>query len=206
MASLPSLVAYLGRLPGGIASSPGALVKGSVVRASLEPAYLSAEWPLELGVPACVADLVLTPPDMRAWVPEAHYGALLAAIYDRWFPDDLPRFEAAMLEKARALLSGSRYRSLFVGASKTNPFERATERWSAFHRGSSLSVTASGSGTVTLRLDSLDSPPQLFAFGEMPRVDVVAGLVAAAEACLETPIRIERKEATAELATYALSW
>jgi hypothetical protein len=148
-----------------------------------------------------VSDLALTPPDMGAWVPEAQYGALLAAIHDRWFPGDLPRFEATMLEKARGLLSGSRYRVLFAGGSKTNPFEHAAERWALFHRGSALSVTASSQGSVAVRIDG---PPHLLS--DMPRVDVVAGLVAAAEACVETPVRIEREEATPGSATYALSW
>ena len=157
---LPSVAAYLSRLPADLDSYPDALIKGSVVRevigeSDVLPRLVSGQ------VPPRVEALMRDPPPLASWVPEVHFTAALAAVGDLCFSGlrGMSAFERWMLERNRTLLASPLYKILFLVVSPERIFLGIEKRWGAFHRGSSLRVAGRAKGTTQLELTF---PPQLF--------------------------------------------
>jgi hypothetical protein len=148
---LPTATAYLDRLPHGADSYPDTQVKGAVVRSALEdPKYR----PVRAAVPDVVRSLMDDPPVPGTWVPEVHFQALMAAIYDDHFADagGIAALEAWTCERNRVIFRSAIYRVLFLIVSPERVFTGADKRWSAFHRGSELEVVGVGNHQATIRL------------------------------------------------------
>ncbi len=158
--ALSSIDAYLATLPQGIDSYPEAGVKGSVVRAMF-PDSERSRFPAADVVPAPAGEHILHPPAVSDWVPEAHHGALIGAIYDTRFRSagGLPAFETWAIERNRALLRGPLYRVMFLVMSPERILSGVQSRWAAFHRGSNLTVVQRTGNVTQARLSH---PPHLF--------------------------------------------
>jgi hypothetical protein len=148
---LPTATAYLDGLPHGADSYPDTQVKGAVIRSALEdPKYR----PPRGAVPEVVRSLLDDPPVPGAWVPEVHFQALMAAIYDHHFAADggAAALEAWTCERNRVIFRSALYRVLFLLVSPDRVFTGAAKRWSVFHRGSELDVVGVGNRQATIRL------------------------------------------------------
>ena len=201
---LPSVVSYLARLPDGVDSHPTALVKGSVVRVALRPEITAADW-TGVDVPGSVRDLVQHPPSVSAWVPEAHYCALLEAIYDRWFATaeggGMPAYDAWLLAGARTLMRSPIYRALFFVAGVQRIVTAGADRWGMFHRGSSLELLTRGPGSSELRIHF---PPYLF--GPSPLLAVEVGVRSSVEAAGGNDVVTECRVEGPASAYYRVTW
>jgi hypothetical protein len=147
----PTATAYLDRLPHRADSYPETLVKGTVVRSALEdPKYR----PRHDGLPDVVQKLVLDPPLPGSWVPEVHFQALMASIYDTHFATagGIEALEAWTCERNRVIFRSTLYRVLFLVVSPERVFAGAGKRWSIFHRGSEVDVLDVGQRRASVRL------------------------------------------------------
>lgn len=132
------MATYLAGLPGGLASHPGCLAKGALVRSMVDdrPTLLrrAGELPRELG------RLIEDPPLAGEWIPEAHFVALFHAVNDLLDLD-----EAAVLVRSRsvnrALFESPTYRILMAVLSPASLLRFAGKRWENFHRGTQLEVS-----------------------------------------------------------------
>jgi hypothetical protein len=132
---------YLARLPDGVNSYPDVVVKASTFTAALADKPI----PIRRGqVPAPIEKLILTPPLVSAWVPEVHMVSIFKMIGDYHFEGrgGTPAFLDWVYEQNRQLLGGKLYRALFFFLTAEHVFRGVEQRWSAFRRGSSLSVTS----------------------------------------------------------------
>jgi len=151
----PRVADYLARLPAGAASHPGCLAKAAMLRRSL------AERPLARthldALPPAVRTLVACPPLDGEWVPDVHLVCALFTIADayRMTDDDYLGWIHALNDRMfRTLFS-----NLMSVESPEEILRRVPERWSVFHRGSTLAVTElePGRAVVLMRF-----PPWLF--------------------------------------------
>lgn len=200
--ALPGVVSYLERLPNGLDSYPQCQIKGAIVAAILGDMAL----PRPLGpedVPGPVLDLVLHPPSVSTWLPEAHYGALVAAINDLRFGGSGggEAFDQWVLAGNRALLSSALYKVLFLVVTPERVFNGAAQRWSAFHRGSDLSVVKREAHAALLRLTY---PPRLFADRTVRAFGL--GLQAAGEAAGCKDVQIRPVVESDTTSTYDIQW
>lgn len=160
MSSLPSVDRYLALLPDGMRSFPEATAKGTVVLPWLDGAVGEALRG-NPDLPAPVQALFADPPTLGAWIPEVSLVVLILAAFDGHFaraggPDAL---QAYIRETNRAALVGPAYRVLFAVASPERLLTGAAQRWSAFHRGSTLKLAARERGRAQL---DLAYPPGIF--------------------------------------------
>ena len=147
----PTATAYLERLPEGADSYPATLVKGTVILSALEdPKYR----PAYEGLPEVVRKLVDEPPAVGSWVPEVHFQALMATIYDSHFAaaGGIDALEAWTCERNRVIFRSPLYRVLFLVVSPERVFAGAAKRWSIFHRGSRIEVVDIVPQKATVRL------------------------------------------------------
>jgi hypothetical protein len=128
----PRFSRYLSGLPSGLDSHPECKAKGSVFRNLLD------------GVPCDIAGLpgplrrhMEEPPIASEWLPEAHLWGLAFAVADQGGMDD-DRLHAWARERNRKLFEGPVYRTLMALVPPGTLFRFSANRWSAFHRGSSL--------------------------------------------------------------------
>lgn len=145
--------AYLARLPNGLASYPEVLVKGSVIRSSVENLPDGART-IATGMPEIDA-LVTDPPAVSAWVPQVHHCLLLASIYDRFFSvaGGQTAFDAWVYDRNRQLFRSPAYKILFAVVSPERLIVGLANRWSAFRRGVAVEVVErrGSAGTLAMR-------------------------------------------------------
>ena len=132
---------YLARLPEGVDSYPDVVVKASTFTAAL------ADKPLPAGrglLPAPIEKLLVTPPLVSAWVPEVHMVSIFKLIGDHHFEGrgGTPAFLDWVYAQNQKLLGGKLYRALFWFLSPEQVFRGIEQRWGAFRRGTSLTLTA----------------------------------------------------------------
>jgi hypothetical protein len=160
MSSLPSVNRYLAQLPDGMLSYPEARAKGTVVLP-----YLQGEVGRALranpDLPAPLRALFDDPPTVSAWISEVVLAVLILAALDGHFAHagGADALQAYIRETNRAALTGPAYRVLFAVASPERLLAGAAQRWSAFHRGSSLRLAERESGRALL---DLTHPPGIF--------------------------------------------
>ncbi len=138
---------YLRDLPQGLESHPRCQQKAVLYLGLLDAmpaiASVSARMPREL------RDLVEHPRRESAWISEVHSTALGLAGCDLigLSDDDLVEISYRM---NRALMTGALARIIFMVLSPSMLLVGASARWSAFHRGSSLTSKGRGRGTIQL--------------------------------------------------------
>ena len=194
---LPRLARYLAGLPAGLDSHRECTAKGSLVRNLLEA---RSRTELLLSLPDALRPLALDPPMGSDWISEVHFIALLHAVADlgRMRDDEVL---AWMRERSRALFRNPAYRILMAVVSPARLIRHGAGRWSAFHRGSTLSVADTTDTSVRIRVEfpqGLFDPLAIGAHGE--------SFVAALEAshAKEPELRVEATTSTS--AEYVLSW
>lgn len=152
IAGFATLRQYLEHLPEGLDSFPQLTAKGSVVRAFLN----DAQYPLATGcgLPPRLDELIRAPPASSDWVREVELWAIAAAVYDVNFAarGGIAAFTEWSYGANRRLLRGPAYRILFSVLSPERLFVGATQRWSAFHRGTQLSDVEVSKGAGSVRL------------------------------------------------------
>jgi len=155
----PRLEAYVAGLPEGLASHPGCLAKGALVRSAVEDHPELAERAGRL--PVEVARLLREPPLAGEWVPEAHFVALHHAVNDLL---DLTDTEAVARARARnrALFESTTYRILMAVMSPASLMRFSGKRWENFHRGTVLEMRGASDDGVRV---VLSFPPHLFDAG-----------------------------------------
>ncbi len=149
--SLAQMDRYVAALPRGLASYPECQIKASVLRSFFERVELR---PLVERLPDTLRDLVLSPPPPSMWLAEVHTTAIFMAAADTILPGD--HFVDHAYRTNYALLDSTMYRVLFrlVGARRV--LTKATESWSQFHRGSSLTARSfdERGGAAALRINA----------------------------------------------------
>jgi hypothetical protein len=178
---------YVARLPDGLASYPEATVKGSVVLAHcVHPAFRDVQ--RDTTVPAEARHLLEEPPTRTTWVAEAHFNALMAALYDRTFrtTGGYEAYEAWVTAQSRKLFETNLYRILFVFVSPERLLAATANRWAAFHRGTTLDLVKKGDKRFEVELKApahLYSPMAFHGFSGAFRAAVLAagGIIASIE-------------------------
>lgn len=154
-AGTPRVAAYLSRLPDGAASHPGCVARAAMLRRALADRPLTRDQVDAL--PAPVRAVAICPPLDGEWVSDVHLVCILFAVADgRGMSDD------AYLEWMRELnlrMFQDAFRNVVAAESPDEVVARAPERWSFFHRGSTVSVTERRPGSARVRLAF---PPSLF--------------------------------------------
>ena len=125
---------YVDALPDGINSHPECLVKGSVLRSVKDsvPQHIDID-----ALPEPIAQLLRHPPLPTAWISEVYFHVVMLA-YQEGIPAQ--EFEGWVFDRNRKLLRTSLYRVLFLVVSPERLFVGMASRWSAFRRGTELSL------------------------------------------------------------------
>lgn len=137
---LPETAAYVERLPEGLRSYPGCIIRGTQTRPTIEelrdrvdPRALPPElrWPLQ------------HPPTPNQWVPEVPFAALILALREIAFDSD-----EAFLDWAggalRRILGSTLYRLILVMATPDRLAQRAPSAWDTLRRGTRRSISERG--------------------------------------------------------------
>jgi hypothetical protein len=199
---LASVTAYLRPLPTGLASCPEAAVRGSVVGSMIAASDIGAR--LSPGqVPPEVEALVREPPPRGAWIPEVHFSALLAAIYELCFKrgGGVFAFDRWTLEVNRKLLGGPLYKAIFHVVSAEQLFRGVERRWGAFHRGSMLKLTTFHGYDAELELRY-----HSHLFSDVSLRSIASGLRAAGEAAGLRWVDVTLAAETPAKATFMAIW
>jgi hypothetical protein len=135
---------YLARLPDGADSYPDVVVKASTFTAALADKPIPLVPLGRIQIPLAVQKLIVTPPLVSAWVPEVHMVSIFKLIGDYHFEGrgGTPAFLDWVYEQNQKLLGGKLYRALFFFLTADHVFRGVEQRWSAFRRGSTLSVVS----------------------------------------------------------------
>jgi hypothetical protein len=165
----PTVALYLDRV-GGLHMHPTCEVKASVVRGVVADYGLSA---IADGLPAALLAVLRQPPPPNLWIPDVLSEAVLCAAYDFAFTSRAEA-EAATVQRNLRLFQSPMYRALMVVTSPRMLLRATGSRWSAFHRGTTLSLASGDDHEATV---VLSFPPHLF-IPENP-LDVRGGLEAA---------------------------
>jgi hypothetical protein len=152
--SLPRVAAYLAPLPAGAASHPECLAKAGLLRSALADRPLGREHVEAL--PAPVRQVIACPPLDGEWVPDVHLICVLLAIADAYGMTDAEYL--AWLRDLNARMFQTVFKQL-MNAPAEGLLRHVSERWSFFHRGSSLAVTHLSPGGATVHMAF---PPRLF--------------------------------------------
>lgn len=146
---------YLAKLPAGVEAHPECVARAAMLRRCLAEKPLSRSHADDL--PGPVRQLVICPPLDGEWVSDVHLVCVLFAIADAYALGD-----DAYLAWIRAL-NTRMFQTLFAGVLNTESpeamLDKVPERWSIFHRGSTLAAEAVEPGRAVLRLSF---PPNLF--------------------------------------------
>ena len=149
----PALAGYLGRLPEGIDSYPECRAKASLYRGLLDTLPLTAT-----ELPRALVELIEHPRPVTDWIPEVHSHAILLAQYDEHFVDEASYF-AHCFASQRRLWSSKLYSFMMRFVSPARMVASVSQRWSQFHRGSSLTASAvDAAGADVL----LETPPDVY--------------------------------------------
>jgi hypothetical protein len=148
-AAFPTLEAYLRQVPNGFDSFPACSIKASVIRDALNSKPLDDDPRL----PAPIRAFVQSPPPVSSLVPEVLSNAILLTMYDVHF-GALGRRAAWdwMHATTYKLLRAPLYRILFAVMSPERLLTGVAQRWSAFRRGTELSITDKKDGFARLKL------------------------------------------------------
>lgn len=196
----PTVAHYLEGLPLGIDSYPDAVVKGTVLRATLA----DAGFRIERGtLPERLEECAFDPAAIGTWVPETFHSALVAAIFDARFRagGGMAAFEAWAFERNRKLFQSPLYRVLFFVVRPERIFIGIQNRWSAFHRGSVLEVVSERPNHRTVRLTY---PPRLFSVHALHTFS--AAFLAAAQAAGLRGSRARRASERATTTEFDIDW
>lgn len=196
---LPTVAAYLERLPDGIASYPDCRAKASLVSGVLESRPVDPE---RADLPKRLVELIAAPPPISSWVLETELCAVALAIYDVHF-QSLGReaFVQWIYEFNSELFGTPLYRILYAFLSPVRLIKLSASRWGAFHRGTNLTVVESHRQRASLRLDF---PPHLF--DPLMLHGFLAAWRAAAVACGAEQCHADVERITASRAEYRIAW
>lgn len=149
------VAAYLAKVPGGVDGHPECLARAAMLRRSLAERPLAGDHADALPPP--VRQLVICPPLDGEWVSDVQLVCVLFAIAEAHGMSDAD-YLAWIRELNTRMLA-----TLFAGAVAAESPEamllKVPERWSIFHRGSTLAVEEASSGRAVVRLSF---PPHLF--------------------------------------------
>ncbi len=186
-ARFPTLALYLDRV-GGVAALPACQAKASVLRELLNEHALHT---LPNGaLPGALQALVRQPPPMNVWVSEVLSEAGFCAAYDFAFTSPTEATAANVRTNLR-LFQLPMYRALMIVMTPSLLLRAASMRWSAFHRGSTLTVRESEAHSA---LAVLEFPAHLF-IPENP-LDVRAAIEASLIAAGGTDVSVSVHDAT----------
>lgn len=147
--TFPSLEAYLRQVPDGFDSFPQCSLKASVIRDALSSKPIADDPSL----PTPIRAFLQNPPPVSTLVPEVLSNAMLFVLYDVHFG---ALGQQAMCDWLHAstvqLLRTPLYRILFAVMSPERLLTGVAQRWSAFRRGSELTLTDKKDGFARLRL------------------------------------------------------
>jgi hypothetical protein len=157
---LQSLDRYLALLPAGLRSYPEALAKATVIK-PFQEGPVGAALNACRDLPGPLRAILERPLAVSEWIPEVCLVSLIEAAYDVHFAGagGGEALQAYIRTTNRAVLKGPLYSILFAVVSPERLLVGAAERWSAFHRGSSLAVEERSKGRALL---VLSHPPNLF--------------------------------------------
>ena len=197
---VPTIAGYLGKLPHGAASYADVQVKGSILRAVLSEIPEGAS--VRTGIPE-VDRLVEDPPPLSAWVPEVHFNALMLAVYEQVFASagGIPAFVVWVYEGNRRMLRGPLYRVLFAVVSPERVLIGLQKRWSAFRRGTTLSVV---SQKETLAVVKHTHPPHLM--NELAAHGFAGAFRAASEAAGAKDVFVTFRESSPTETLFEARW
>jgi hypothetical protein len=151
-ARFPTLALYLDRV-GGIDALPACQAKASVLRELLNEHALGSL--ADRALPAALQAFVRQPPPMNVWVSEVLSEAGYCAAYDFTFTSAAEATAANVRTNLR-LFQLPMYRALMIVMTPSLLLRAASMRWSAFHRGSTLTVRESAAHSA---LAVLEFPP-----------------------------------------------
>ena len=135
----PRVLEYLERLPEGLDSYPGALVKNSVVRVWVEGHDIER---LAATLPEALVPLVREELAVSAWVPEVHAMVIYLQVRELFFDDDDAYVRDAK-ERNRKLLAGPLYRMVLSLLSAERIYKTSRRVFNLMHRGTDLTVDVS---------------------------------------------------------------
>jgi hypothetical protein len=195
----PCVQAYLARLPDGLASYPECTAKASLLRDLVKSRPLDPEGD---EVPDALRSLLRVPPPVSSWIPEVQYVTCRMIVYGRDFGGtDLAGFEQWIHAFNTALLRLPMYRVLFAFTSPERLMVGTAKRWSAFHRGTTLTITEHTPDTARTRIEF---PPHLYG-PEMVQV-FAAGLRAAIEVAGGRGVATQLVASEPSFAEYWIRW
>lgn len=149
----PHLRAYLERLPEGIASYPECRAKASLYRGMTDGLGVDTT-----GLPPEIVDLIDQPRPVTDWIPEVHSHAILLAQFDQHF-EDVEVFAAHCYAYQHKMWSSKLYAFMMRFVSPPRLIATTSQRWSQFHRGSSLVATRTDENNAEV---VLTTPPWIY--------------------------------------------
>lgn len=195
----PSVRAYIERLPDGLASYPECLAKVALVRDIIESRPLD---PDADHVPDEIRPMIASPPPLSSWVPEVHFVAAALTIFARDFgASDYDAYETWICTSNMALFRKPLYRVLIALLSPERLLVGTSKRWSAFHKGTSLTVVERTRGSA--RID-VAFPPHLYNHDMLRGMS--AGLRAAVNVAGGRDVAIGIDDETPTSAQYWVRW
>jgi hypothetical protein len=162
----PRLSAYLAALPAGLDSYPDCQAKTSLTMTVLEGMPKPRPDPSE--VPEPLSRYLARPPS-GMWMPEVEARAIPLAIADHYLMTD-KQYMAWLKAQNRSFFGSLMYRAVMSFVSPLTIAPKASARWAAVHRGSSLNAEIVGPREVVL---TLTFPPYLFAGLALQQVSAV---------------------------------
>ncbi len=190
---------YLARLPEGLDSYPHCVAKAALLRDILGSRPLDPEGD---DVPDALRSLVASPPPVSSWIPEVHFVAVSLAIYGRHFGgDDVQGFEDWVCARNSTLFRKPLYRVLIALMSPERLLVGASKRWTAFHRGTTLTLLQH---TPEHALVRLEFPAHLF--DRVLMHGFAASMRAAAEVAGGHDVASGLDTATPTFAEYWVRW
>lgn len=198
MRALTHLEAYLRGLPRGLDSYPTLVIKGSVLRSSLEA------MPITTGLetlPEALQALARNPPPHSSWIPSVHVEALRAARRDLLFDDDDALVRAVEAQN-RAMFSGVIYGLLFKLVGMQRLLDRAQQRWDQMHRDATFTVETDMANRLARA--QLVFPAGLYS--PLGSRCFLAAIKAAMEVASGQPVQAELKEYRPTRAMFEARW
>lgn len=105
-------------------------------------------------MPEPIATLLRDPPPVSSWLNEVSFHGALLAIYDDAFAGShMDAFGDWIFESTLELFRKPLYRVLFALVSPSRLIDLSANRWSAFHRGTSLSVIERDGTSARMKLE-----------------------------------------------------
>jgi hypothetical protein len=134
--SFPRVDEYLAGLPAGLSSHPDALAKAALLRRALSERPIGRDHVVAL--PPVIRDVVTCPPLDGEWVRDVWLACVLLAIADVYEMTD--EVYLSWMRDLNTRMFMTLFRPLMKVASAEDLVRCTAERWSVFHRGSSLTI------------------------------------------------------------------